>query len=115
MEANVILAKCSTHNQSFGIRIEKRNSDWVRTWAFKIDEDKAKREGFDVTPITGSLMEVDYFPGCPYCKTFGFVVCNCGKMSCLANNVTSAQCYWCNTLMENIVEAETFDVKSGGV
>ena len=115
MEANVILAKCSTHNQAYGVRIEMRNGDWVRTWAFKIDENKAKREGFDTTPIIGSLMEADAFPGCPHCKTFGFVVCDCGKMSCLMPSVTSAHCHWCNTYMENIVEADTFELKSGGV
>ena len=115
MEANVILAKCSTHNKPFGIRIEKRNGDWVRTWAFKMDEAKAKREGFDITPIAGSLAAVDNFPGCPYCESFGFVVCGCGKMSCLSSGALSAQCHWCNTHMENIVKAESFKLKGGGI
>ena len=115
MEANVILAKCSIHNKAFGVRIEKRDDDWVRTWAFKIDEEKAKREGFDSTPITGSLREADEFSGCPYCARKSFVICSCGKMSCLEYGDKSAYCYWCNMHMENLVDAELFDLKSGGI
>jgi hypothetical protein len=44
LNAKVIMAKCSKTKKAFGIRIEERGHDWVRTWAFKIDERKAKRE-----------------------------------------------------------------------
>ena len=48
MAANVLLAKCNAQNKTYGIRVEKRGNDWVSTWAFPIDESKAKREGFEV-------------------------------------------------------------------
>ena len=115
MEANVVLAKCSSQNRFFGIRVEKRGNDWVRTWAFKIEEHKAKREGFDQTSFTGSLVAVAGYPGCPYCGAGSFVKCNkCGKISCLKWGDSSAHCYWCGTDMENITIAESFDLSSGG-
>ena len=40
-EASVILAKCA-QDKLYGIRIEKRDNDWVRTWAFKLKEETAK-------------------------------------------------------------------------
>ena len=110
MEASVILAKCSVHNRTFGIRIEKRNNDWFRTWAFEIDDAKAKREGFDRNTITGSFATDPDYPGCPYCKKHGFVRCNCGKISCYDSANESAHCYWCNTLMNNIVYADKFEL-----
>ena len=114
MEANVVLAKCSTHNQLFGIRIEKRDGDWVRTWAFKIDEKKAKNEGFDQIQVTGSLNTDPGYPGCPYCGASGFVRCGvCGKISCWTGSL-AAYCYWCNTPMEGIATADSFDISSGG-
>ena len=47
-EASVILAKCA-QDKLYGIRIEKRDNDWVRTWAFKLKEETAEKEGFDKT------------------------------------------------------------------
>jgi len=116
MEASVILSKCSIHNRTFGIRIEKRNNDWGRTWAFKIDEEKAKREGFDQTKITGSLDASPDYPGCPYCgERYGFVLCNCGKMSCWTPGKEAGTCHWCGVYLNNLVSAESFDVSSGGL
>lgn len=115
MEANVVLSKCSKQNRIFGIRIEKRGGDWIRTWAFKIDETQAKKEGFDKTVITGSLNADPNYPGCPHCGADTFVRCGtCGKISCLQFGNTSAHCYWCGTRMDNITTADSFDVKSGG-
>ena len=114
MEANVILSKCSKHKGMFGIRIEKREGDWVRTWAFKIDERKAKNEGFDKTPITGSLVADSNYPGCPHCGVVAFVCCgSCSKMSCLRSGGTSAHCYWCGIHMDNITLADSFNITSG--
>ena len=41
-EASVILAKCA-QDKLYGIRIEKRDNDWVRTWAFKLKEKRRLR------------------------------------------------------------------------
>jgi len=61
VNAKVVLCKCSqkhggeSPSNLFGIRIEEQDGDWVRTWAFKIDEDRAKREGFDETQTRGTM------------------------------------------------------------
>ena len=65
-EASVILAKCA-QDKLYGIRIEKRDNDWVRTWAFKLKEETAEKEGFDKINFTGSFYTDEEYPGCPYC------------------------------------------------
>ena len=134
MAASVILAKCSVHNKVFGIRVEKRENDWVRTWAFPIDEARAKREGFDKTKIKGSLTAVDGYPGCPYCGTDEFVQCPCDKISCWHESKTEGKsekrqerktdtkshekiaggfrCPWCGRVAKEIENVEAFTVKS---
>jgi hypothetical protein len=115
------MVKCGTSGRPFGIRIEKRGDDWVSTWAFPIDEAKAKREGFDKTKILGSLMPVDKFPGCPYCNAHAFMQCPCGKMICYKmtgskaekKSVSNMKCPWCNAEIEEIQTVESFEVKSG--
>jgi predicted RNA-binding Zn-ribbon protein involved in translation (DUF1610 family) len=114
-EANVVLAKCIKQNRPFGIRVEKRGDDWIRTWAFKVDETKAKNEGFDKTQISGSFISDSEYPGCPHCGADTFVRCStCGKISCLKFGSPSAHCHWCGTQMDNITTADSFDVTSGG-
>jgi hypothetical protein len=77
LNAKVIMAKCSSTNKAFGIRIEQRGKDWVRTWAFPINERKAKREGFDANTVSGSMDAAGEYPGCPHCGDKGFVKCGC--------------------------------------
>ena len=96
MEANILLAKCPNAHLMYGIRVEKRENDWVRTWAFKISEKSAIKEGFDKTNIRGTFQEVDEYPGCPYCGCHDIVVCGkCGKISCFPERVDEAVCEWC--------------------
>ena len=79
-EASVILAKCA-QDKLYGIRIEKRDNDWVRTWAFKLKEETAEKEGFDKINFTGSFYTDEEYPGCPYCGAKKCFVCgNCGKV-----------------------------------
>jgi hypothetical protein len=114
MEAQVLLSKCSKHGKTFGIRVEKRGNDWIRTWAFPISDEAAKREGFDRTNITGSFNVTKEFPGCPYCGTHGMFFCGCGKVSCIQTNAESVHCYWCNTRVNNLTAAESFSANAGG-
>jgi len=100
VNATVILAKCSKSKKLFGMRVEKREKTWVRTWAFPIDESKAKHEGFDKNKV--SLGDTDSaYPGCPHCRDGGFVKCgNCGKIGCgggaeKKGDKGSYTCPWC--------------------
>jgi len=111
LNAKVIIARCSKTQKCFGIRIEQRGNDWVRTWAFPIDEQKAKNEGFEANKVTGSMNAVDDYPGCPHCGNTGFVHCSCGKISCWIGEGIHT-CPWCRK-EGNVQIAESFDVSGG--
>jgi DNA-directed RNA polymerase subunit RPC12/RpoP len=98
MNAKIAVCKCPSNMRIFGIRLEEREGDWVRTWAFKIDEEKSKREGFDETILTGTLNPVDEYPGCPYCGAMPFAQCSCGKIFCAKDwtgKTMNLTCPWC--------------------
>lgn len=86
VQAKVILAKCpyakSKSENAFGMRIQKHGADWYRTWAFKIDMEKAHNEGYDKEVTAGSFMPDYGYPGCPYCGTDNLAQCSCGKSFC---------------------------------
>jgi hypothetical protein len=121
INAKVVLCKCPESKKIFGVRIEKRGNDWVRTWAFKIDETKAKREGFDEETAKGSMISVDKYSGCPYCGTLNIAQCACGKIFCShshsrkeqGTNIMRMTCPWCGTVGD-YHNAEELDVKGGG-
>ncbi|MDR2495173.1 MAG: hypothetical protein LBD24_08125 [Spirochaetaceae bacterium] len=116
IEAQVILCKCAKQH-TFGIRVEKRGGDWYRTWAFKIDEKRAKREGFDRLNIQGSMNIDEAYPGCPYCGSKGFFQCECGKINCFKENEADNQwdvtCNWCGRRL-TVQVASSFNMKAGG-
>lgn len=115
VEANVLLCKCNKTSRMYGVRVQKmKDGDWWRTWAFKIKPANARSEGYDATPIQGSLNVTAEYPGCPYCGTLGFVQCGvCKKITC-HNGEESLTCQWCGRKLENFVTAEKFDVDGGG-
>ena len=56
VEAVVVLMKCTKGNQLYGVRTQKmKDGDWWRTWAFPIDKKRARREGYDITKVNGSM------------------------------------------------------------
>lgn len=97
MEANVVLMRCVSNKKLFGARIQKMpNGDWNRTWAFKINESIASREGYTSTSIQGSLSRLNEYPGCPYCGNKGFFQCGkCHKLTCDSGKDTYLVCSWC--------------------
>ena len=114
INATVVLAKCPKTKKLYGMRVEQRGKDWVRTWAFPIDEQRAKHEGFEKNKVSGSMNAADGYPGCPHCGTNGFVLCGCGKISCWSGGNESKKytCPWCGqTGVLRITEK--FDVKGG--
>lgn len=53
------------------------------TWAFSIDERRAKNEGFDKAIVNVDCCATEEYPGCPTCETIGYVQCvSCGKLTC---------------------------------
>jgi hypothetical protein len=115
LNASVVLARCPKTKKLYGMRAEQRGKDWVRTWAFPIDEQNAKNEGFTANKVSGSLNAVDDYPGCPYCGNSGFVLCSCGKIGCWVggNEANTYTCPWCGQTC-GVETADNFDVKGGG-
>ena len=120
LNAKVIMAKCSKTKKAFGIRIEERGGDWVRTWAFPLDERKAKHEGYDANTVSGSMTAVEGYPGCPHCGYGGFShdSTGCGKVFCGGGGIergeyTELTCPWCGKT-DNYVAAATLTVSGGG-
>lgn len=99
INANVALCKCPSSKGIYGVRFEERGNDWVRTWAFKIDEKKAKREGFDRTTMSGSMDATPEYPGCPYCGSMDIALCECEKIFCMPSVwkgwFKKLTCPWC--------------------
>ena len=112
-QANVILAKCRK-DQLYGIRSEKRDHDWVRTWAFSLQEDMAQKEGLDKVQLTGSFYTDDEYPGCPYCGAKKCFVCgSCGKVSCYDGS-EKIVCNWCGASGKASADNSAMDVTGGG-
>lgn len=112
-EASIILAKCIQNKQLYGMRIEKRSNDWVRTWAFKIKEETAQKEGFDKTNFTGSFYTGEEYPGCPYCGTKKCFVCgDCGKVTCYDGS-DKVVCGWCGAGGKAVSGEGSMDVSGG--
>lgn len=122
MQAKVILGRCpyapSKSDNLFGMRIQKMGSDWVRTWAFKIDSERAHNEGYDRETIQGSFVPASEYPGCPYCGSDNLALCTCGKTFCFKQpefqtKTIRLTCPWCGQVgMYNA--AETLQVQGGG-
>ena len=116
LSATVVLAKCTKTNKLYGMRAEQRGDDWVITWAFPIDEQKAKREGFTDNKISGSLKPVDGYPGCPHCGAMEWFLdtsYHCGKMSCWDGGATTHTCPWCGQTY-GVQRINKVDVSGGG-
>ena len=112
-EPTVVACKCS-NNKTYGMRVEKIDGDWVRTWAFKMDDRAAQSEGFDKLKISGSFECAPGYPGCPYCEGFSFYVCGrCGKVNCYHEG-KKHKCGWCGRESSEFTSAEKLDLSSGG-
>ena len=56
-----------TTKKPFGITVNPQNGCYAFKWAFKINPDQAKREGYDKTSVRGAVMYDPEFNGCPHC------------------------------------------------
>lgn len=114
IEAKVALAKCREGRKAFGVRLEKIENGWKYDWAFKLNEDRAKKEGYGDTKIVGNIYADPNYPGCPYCKSNSFIVCGgCGKLNCFNDETKSFTCGWCGMTGE-IVEYKGEGISSSG-
>ena len=111
--AFAIMAVCEETKRYYGITVDEDGWDQYRfVWAFKMDKDQGKREGYDTKRVTGSVVIDDEFPGCPYCGTKDFYICQCGKIVCYhgQSRVTCPDCGLSGTLKK----VEKIDLHGGG-
>jgi hypothetical protein len=99
----VVPARCSHGNHLLCIRMEQvAPSQWMATWAFKVREDVAMREGYDARPLEGSFGFAPGYPGCPHCESCSFYVCGCGMVVCWNGQDRVATCPSCRSTSELI-------------
>lgn len=91
------MCKCKeSKGRTYGVRFQRDGSGWKYTWAFKMNEGSAKREGYNDTQIMGNIEPDENYPGCLYCKTKYFVVCGaCQHLNCNINTGSIFTCEWC--------------------
>lgn len=114
-EARIALCKCcEDRGKLYGVRMQREGSGWKYTWAFKLSESSAKREGYDQTDLKGNITPDREYPGCPYCGTNYFIVCGaCHKLDCKVGHERTHTCQWCG----NVGELSDYDgdgIASGG-
>ena len=92
----VFTALCSVTRKVFGVRLENIQKDrWIADWAFAINADVAKREGFDKTTIQGTFSLSDKYPGCPHCKQQWIAACSCSALTCAMLGIEIIKCPSC--------------------
>jgi len=79
----VVPARCAVKGQLLCLRVQEDSPGrWLATWAFKMQADKAKREGYASRTLEGAFSIAEGYPGCPYCESPSFYVCGCGTVVC---------------------------------
>ena len=93
--AFVMTAICPKTKGHYGITVDRiMKNTYKMVGAFKINMDKAQREGYDSKKVTGSLQPDSEYPGCPYCKAQSLIFCGCGAVFCW-NGSTTVTCPKC--------------------
>lgn len=112
-KAFAVMAVCEETKKSFGITVDYVSRRRYRfVWAFKINKDKAHREGYDAKTVTGSVEFDPQYPGCPYCGSKRFFICNCGSMVCY-HGQRVVTCPECGSTGELAAVSE-IDLRGGG-
>lgn len=114
-EARIAMAKCKeTNGKLYGVRFQRNGAGWKYTWAFSMEESTAKREGYSDTNIMGDIEPDREYPGCPYCKTKNFVICDkCKHLNCNTSVGGLFTCEWCGNT-GTLVNYEGEGIASGG-
>ena len=94
----VITAHCSKSGNRMGIRLEEKSrKHWIADWAFKVKDIIASKEGYDLTQVNGQFEFSHEFPGCPYCQSGSFVLCECNRLLCYDSKSSHFKCPKCGT------------------
>jgi hypothetical protein len=109
----IVTARCSKTKKMFGIRMQEQSrGQWLSTWAFSIEEEAAKREGYEQAKIKGDFFFDDNYPGCPDCKATGVFQCDCHGLSCWDQKSNRVRCPTCNSDIE--IGGRVTELRAGG-
>lgn len=111
--AFAVVGTCEETKKPFGITVDPERNNLKFVWAFKIDKEKAHREGFDKRNVRGGITYDEHFPGCPHCGAKQFYVCgNCNSVNCYhgQKHVTCPSC----GMQGEIQTVESIDLQGGG-
>ncbi len=113
-DTTILLTRC-TNKQFYGVKVQKmQDGDWWRTFAFPVNESRAKNERCE-NHVQGSLCCTAEYPGCPYCGAKSFVLCDkCHKMTCYQGE-PALTCSWCGNYMDNITTVAQFTLSGGDI
>ncbi|GHO82275.1 TerY-C metal binding domain-containing protein [Dictyobacter formicarum] len=102
----IVVSRCAQQKKGFCIRLEEKVlGQWFADWAFTIQEQQVRREGYDSNEINGSILLDKDYPGCPYCESVSIVLCRaCDKVACYDGSNSKAICPWCGNHGEIIHE-----------
>lgn len=113
--AFVMSVICNKSKENFGVTVDKiANNHYKMVWAFKLDRDRAKREGYDKKTAKGSLDNDVNYPGCPYCGCRQLVFCSCGAVTCWDGESRTITCPKCKQTGE-IANVSSVDLKGGAM
>ena len=109
----VVMATCQQTKRTFGITAQKQGKDFVFTWAFKLNADSAKREGFEKNKVKGNIFMSEDYPGCPHCGAMSWFQCGkCGRFVCMTYEQEEVRCPECVN-QGKVVTADKFDLSGG--
>ncbi len=112
-KAFAVMAVCEETKKTFGITVDYVSlRKYSFEWAFKIDKEKARKEGFDEHSVRGAIVLSPNYPGCPYCGSKQFYICKCGRIVCY-HGQKIATCPECGFTGE-LTTVEEINLKGGG-
>lgn len=111
----VIMASCQRTKLPFGITVRKIEKDFEFSWAFKINQNAARREGFDHNKVSGNIFNGADFPGCPHCGAPTWFQCGkCRRIVCMNGEQTVVKCPECGN-EGKVVTSDKFDLSGGAM
>ncbi len=92
----VLMARCSSTGESFGVRLEEVTPGaWLADWAFHIKDAQARKEGYHENVVTGEFGFASKYPGCPHCGRDSLVRCRCEEITCWDGDSRNVSCPSC--------------------
>ena len=115
-EATIITLKCASTKKLFGMRTQKFGNQWTATWAFKLSDETAKSEKYDIGHVNGSISLREDYPGCPYCGRRAFVQCGaCSQLFDWDGISQKVECVGCGRSLDLGNAGTDFDLSGSNM